>query len=78
MIDKKKLGKVFRGLREDTYINGRQLSIEKLSDRSGLGTTTIQSIEYGRANPSLFTLDILSEALGVQLSVVIAQAEHTT
>lgn len=78
VIDKKKLGVVFRNLREDIHINGRQLSIERLSDKSGLGTTTIQSIEYGKANPSLFTLDILCQALGVKLSIIVAQAEHTT
>ena len=75
MINQKKLGKVLRGLREDTHIDGKQLSIEKLSHRSGLGTTTLQSIECGRANTTLFTLGVLCDILGAKMSVVLSQCE---
>ncbi len=75
MIDNYKLGKVLRGLREDTYTNGRRLSIEALSNKSGLGSTTISTIEHGKASPTVFTLGILCWSLGVKMSTVIAQCE---
>ena len=44
------------------------LSQVALSFRSGVSLPTLQRIESGKANPSLFTLELLVSALDLQLS----------
>lgn len=65
------LGMAIRGLR----LEG-QITQEVLGDRSGIHPTRISQLERGRVNPTLSSLALLSEALGVKLSELIARAEE--
>ncbi len=51
------------------------LKQEDISEMIGISTKTIQNIEHGKANPSLKTLQKLSEILGLTL---IIQLKNTT
>lgn len=54
------IGDVLRKLRE-----GRGLTIEQLSEKTGLGKGTISQIERGEGNPRQKTLDSLAKFLGL-------------
>ncbi len=47
------------------------LKQEDVSEMIGISTKTIQNIENGKANPSLSTLQKLSEILGLALLIQI-------
>jgi len=53
----------------------RKLSIEALADLAGMHTTYLSGIERGRYNPSWNKLGALAQALGVELSEVVEQAQ---
>ncbi len=58
-----------------TLIQERRLKLalkqEDVSEMIGISTKTIQNIENGKANPSLSTLQKLSEILGLALLIQI-------
>lgn len=64
------LGRAVRQLRQE-----RKLSIEALADLAGMHTTYLSGIERGRYNPSWNKLGALAQALGVELSEVVEQAQ---
>jgi transcriptional regulator with XRE-family HTH domain len=53
----------------------RGLSQEDLAAESGLDRTYISGLERGARNPALSTIERVSGALHVRVSVLIAQAE---
>jgi len=55
------------GLRLRALRTGRKLSIGELAAGAGVSTGVISQIERGKANPSLKTLELLRQALGVTL-----------
>jgi len=58
-------GKELRRLRHT-----KNLSQEALADLADLSTSQIGRIERGKINPSICTLKIIAEALGVKMSVM--------
>lgn len=65
-----RLGLNVRKLRQE-----RELSQERLSLLSGLSRAYVSSVETGRRNATLDTLDILARTLGVDGSELIAPAD---
>ncbi len=63
-------GAVLRGRRA-----AEGLSQEELGERSGIHRTYISALERGRKHPSLGTVERLAEALGMQASALVAEAE---
>lgn len=62
-----KLGKRIKGLRENYG-----MTIKELSDKSGVGQSTISEIETGKAkNPKSETLSKLASALNVTVDVLL-------
>ena len=59
------LGNIIRERR-----NELSLSQESLSNKSDVAIKTIHSIELGKANPSVKTLEKILENLGLQIIVV--------
>jgi transcriptional regulator with XRE-family HTH domain len=59
------LGNIIRERRNDL-----SLSQEHLSDKSDVAIKTIHSIELGKANPSIKTLDKILDNLGLEVIVV--------
>ena len=59
------LGNIIRERR-----NELSLSQESLSDRSDVAIKTIHSVELGKANPSIKTLEKILDNLGLQIIVV--------
>ena len=53
----------------------RGLSQEDLAAESGLDRTYISGLERGARNPALSTIEKVSRALEVKVSVLMAQAE---
>jgi XRE family transcriptional regulator, regulator of sulfur utilization len=53
-----------------------QITQEELGKRAGIHPTWISHIESGRVNPTISNLALLSEALGIKLSAVVAAAEE--
>lgn len=49
-----------------------------LATRAGLDPKTVSLIERGDRSPTLFTLALLAEAMGVRLSEVLQNAEAST
>ena len=47
------------------------ISQEDLAEMSGVGIATIKTIETGKANPSLRTLESLAVILGLELSLKV-------
>ena len=66
-----RLGEVIRSRRSKSG-----LSQEAFADVVGLHRTYIGAIERGERNVSLFNLERLAAALGVKLSLLIAEAEQ--
>jgi len=54
----------------------RKLSQEMLSEKVGISSKYLSSIERGKENPTLNTLIRLSTALGVELSDMFALSHH--
>lgn len=63
---KLKLAKRIKLLRND-----KNISQEKLAHLSGLDRTYVQSIESGRRNVSISTLEKLSIAFGIPLEILV-------
>jgi transcriptional regulator with XRE-family HTH domain len=59
------LGNIIRDRR-----NELSLSQENLSNKSNVAIKTIHSVELGKANPSVKTLEKILENLGLQMIVV--------
>lgn len=53
------------------------LTQEQLAERSGLSYKFIGEVERGRGNPTLTTISRLSVALGVRISDLVADADHS-
>lgn len=67
---RKAFGVAVRQVRED-----RGVSQERLSDLAGLDRTYISGLERGTRNPTLVTQRHIADALGVDLSSLVALAE---
>jgi transcriptional regulator with XRE-family HTH domain len=59
------LGNIIRDRR-----NELSLSQENLSNKSNVAIKTIHSVELGKANPSVKTLEKILENLGLQIIIV--------
>jgi transcriptional regulator with XRE-family HTH domain len=64
------LGHVIREARGD-----RRISQEELGLRTGVHRNYIGGIERGERNPSVTTVAVLAEELGVKMSELFARAE---
>lgn len=42
-----------------------------LAEMAGVGIATVKSIECGKANPSILTVEKLAEVLGLELSLTL-------
>jgi transcriptional regulator with XRE-family HTH domain len=60
-------GETLRGIR-----NSKRVSIQELSNRTGLSVKTITSIEHGKIAITMNYLHIMAEGLGMQLLVDIS------
>lgn len=47
------------------------ISQQDLAEMSGVGIATVKSIECGKANPSIRTIESLAQVLGLELSLNI-------
>ncbi|MDR1076908.1 MAG: helix-turn-helix domain-containing protein [Xanthomonadaceae bacterium] len=65
------VGPALRALRGEIGI-----SQEALADRAGLDRTYVSGIERGRRNPSVRSLQKVSDALGVTLDVIFIRARE--
>jgi transcriptional regulator with XRE-family HTH domain len=52
--------------------NGRGWTLDQLAERSGVSRRMLVSIEQGSANPSIATLLLISDALGIGLPALVA------
>jgi transcriptional regulator with XRE-family HTH domain len=52
--------------------NGRGWTLDQLAERSGVSRRMLVSIEQGAANPSIATLLLISDALGIGLPALVA------
>jgi len=66
----KALGRRLRALRE-----ARQWSLKRLSSACGVSVSAIQNIERGQSNPSLMTIMLLVDCLGISIDQLIADAQ---
>jgi transcriptional regulator with XRE-family HTH domain len=64
------LGRAIRRLRED-----QEISQEKFAAKAGLDRTYQTSVETGRRNVSLHTIELIATALGIDTGVLLAAAE---
>ena len=70
-----RLAKAFgKAVREERERQG--LSQEALGDAAGLDRTYVSGLERAVRNPTLATMERLSDALGVKLSKLVAEAER--
>jgi transcriptional regulator with XRE-family HTH domain len=60
------------GARVRQLRQARRLTQEELAERAGLSYKFIGEVERGRGNPTLTTLAAISDALGVQLTDLLA------
>jgi transcriptional regulator with XRE-family HTH domain len=51
--------------------NGRGWTLDQLAERSGISRRMLVSIEQGSANPSIATLLLISDALGIGLPALV-------
>jgi len=51
--------------------NGRGWTLDQLAERSGVSRRMLVSIEQGAANPSIATLLLISDALGIGLPALV-------
>ena len=64
------------GMRIKELRRARNLSQELLSERVGISSKYLSSIERGRENPTLDTIIKISTALDVELSEIFTVAHH--
>jgi len=67
---KKRFGEILRELRAS-----KELSQERLALETGLDRTFISMLERGKRQPSLFTVFVLADSLGVLPSKLIKKCE---
>jgi len=71
------IGQTLRALRLN-----RGYSLRKLGKLAGISHSFISDIEHGRSNPSIPTIDKLTEALGVRPDVLwsgeVSNNDHAT
>ena len=48
-----------------------QVTQEDLADLSGVGLRTLKQLESGKGNPTVHTLEKLSDVLGLELKLVL-------
>lgn len=65
------LGHVIREARSDSRISQEELGL-----RTGVHRNYIGGIERGERNPSVSTVAVLAEELGVKMSELFARAEN--
>lgn len=65
------IGQEIRSLRQQ-----QGLTVTQLADASELSRKVITQIEFGRANPSLRTVDKIANSLGTDLPGLIRRADH--
>ena len=53
---------------------GKQISKNELSQRSGISRATIRTIENGEKQPSIYSLLKISEGLGIELWEILKKA----
>jgi len=66
MIDRIKFGKALKKRRTD-----EDLTQAELARKAGVSTLTVQSIENGKGNPRISTLDMISYALDALIDLNI-------
>lgn len=54
-----------------------QVTQEKLAELSGVGLRTLKQFESGKGNPTLLTIQKISEVLGMELCLKVKNI-HTT
>lgn len=54
-----------------TIRNSKKISLQKLSDISGVAKSTLHDAEMGKVNPSATTLEKVAKALEVPVSVLL-------
>lgn len=64
------------GLALREYRTQRGIAQEALAAAAGLDRTYISTLELGRSTPKLDTMLAISEALNVELSVLVARIEQ--
>ena len=64
-------GLVIRQLREE-----QGLSQEELGNRTGLHRNHVGQVERGELSPTLMSVDVLADALGLPPSELVARAER--
>ncbi|MCK9915579.1 helix-turn-helix domain-containing protein [Microbacteriaceae bacterium K1510] len=60
------------GLRIKEIRTSRGLTLQALSDASGVSTSMLSLVERGRASPSIGSLVVIASALGVTMSDIVA------
>jgi transcriptional regulator with XRE-family HTH domain len=53
-----------------------QITQEVLSQLSGVGLRTLKQFESGKGNPTLLTIQKLSDVLGLELSLSVKKMMH--
>lgn len=64
------------GLRIRELRQGRGLTLQELADMSGLSTSMLSLVERGRASPSIGSLIVIANALGVTMSDLLINSGH--
>jgi len=67
------LGKAIESIMLDEYISWYRLSM-----LSGINEGTLSKLKYGKASPTLYTLERIAKALNVKVSDIILKAESLT
>ena len=55
-----------------------QVTQEGLAELSGVGLRTLKQFESGKGNPTLSTLQKISDVLGMEICLKIKNLPHTT
>ena len=61
-----KIGKIIKKRRLEL-----NLELKDLQDYSGVNYASISDLEYGKANPTIKTLEKLLDALGMQINIEV-------
>jgi transcriptional regulator with XRE-family HTH domain len=64
------------GARLQNIRKAQKLSQEKLAENSGLHRTYISSLERGKRNPTLITLQALAKALDIKIAYLVSEIEN--
>ena len=54
---------------------GQNLTLKNLAEATGLSVSYLSDVERGRTNPSLKTVDLLADALGVSVNSLLTGVE---